>query len=56
MNGDPHSSTVIDAKTGSVVGTIDLGGGPEFAVSDGASTVFVNIEDKPNSSPSIPAR
>ena len=35
MNGDPHSSTVIDAKTGSVVGTIDLGGGPEFAVSDG---------------------
>src|SRR5258705_9224253 len=30
MNGDPHSSTVIDAKSGSVVGTIDLGGGPEF--------------------------
>lgn len=46
MNGDPHSSTVIDAKSGSVVGTIDLGGGPEFAVSDGAGTVFVNIEDK----------
>jgi DNA-binding beta-propeller fold protein YncE len=46
MNGDPHSSTVIDAKTGTVVGTIDLGGGPEFAVSDGAGTVFVNIEDK----------
>ncbi len=33
MNGDPHSSTVIDAKSGNVVGTIDLGGGPEFAVS-----------------------
>ena len=46
MNGDPHSSTVIDAKTGSVVGTIELGGGPEFAVADGAGTVFVNIEDK----------
>lgn len=46
MNGDPHSSTVIDAKTGSVVGTIDLGGGPEFAVSDGKGTVYVNIEDK----------
>lgn len=46
MNGDPHSSTIIDAKTGTVVGTIDLGGGPEFAVSDRAGTVFVNIEDK----------
>ena len=35
MNGDPHSSTVIDAKSGNVVGAIDLGGGPEFAVADG---------------------
>jgi DNA-binding beta-propeller fold protein YncE len=46
MNGDPHSSTVIDAKSGSVVGTIDLGGGPEFCVADGKGTVYVNIEDK----------
>jgi YVTN family beta-propeller protein len=46
MNGDPNSSTVIDAKSGSVVGTIALGGGPEFAVADGKGTVFVNIEDK----------
>jgi DNA-binding beta-propeller fold protein YncE len=46
MNGDPHTSTVIDAKTGSVVGTIELGGVPEFAVADGAGTVYVNIEDK----------
>jgi DNA-binding beta-propeller fold protein YncE len=46
MNGDPHNCTVIDAKSGSVVGTIDLGGGPEFAVADGKGTVFVNIEDK----------
>lgn len=46
MNGDPNSSTVIDAKTGSVVATIPLGGGPEFAVADGKGTVFVNIEDK----------
>jgi outer membrane protein assembly factor BamB len=37
---------VIDAKTGSVVGTIELGGVPEFAVADGAGTVYVNIEDK----------
>ncbi|HLJ27700.1 MAG TPA: YncE family protein [Candidatus Angelobacter sp.] len=46
MNGDPHSSTVIDAKTGAAVGTIDLGGGPEFAVADGKGTIYVNVEDK----------
>jgi DNA-binding beta-propeller fold protein YncE len=46
MNGDPHSSTVIDAKSGSVVGTIALGGGPEFAVADGKGTVYINLEDK----------
>jgi DNA-binding beta-propeller fold protein YncE len=46
MDGDPHKSTVIDAKSGSVVGTIDLGGGPEFAVSDGKGTVYINLEDK----------
>ena len=46
MNGDPNSATVIDAKTGDAVGTIALGGGPEFAVADGKGTVFVNIEDK----------
>jgi DNA-binding beta-propeller fold protein YncE len=46
MNGDPHSSTVIDAKSGSVLGTIELGGGPEFAVADGKGTVYINLEDK----------
>ena len=46
MNGDPHSSTVIDAKSGNAVGTIDLGGGPEFAVADGKGTVYINLEDK----------
>ncbi|HKD80441.1 MAG TPA: DUF5074 domain-containing protein [Candidatus Angelobacter sp.] len=46
MNGDPNSCTVIDAKTGTVVDTINLGGGPEFAVADGKGTVYVNIEDK----------
>lgn len=46
MNGDPHSCTVIDAKSGQVVRTIGLGGGPEFAVADGKGTVYVNIEDK----------
>ena len=46
MNGDPHSCTVIDAKSGKVVKTIELGGGPEFAVADGKGTVYVNMEDK----------
>jgi len=46
MNGDSKNSTVIDAKTGSVAGTIDMGGGPEFAVADGKGTVYANIEDK----------
>jgi DNA-binding beta-propeller fold protein YncE len=46
MNGDPHNCTVIDAKSGSVAGTIDLGGGPEFAAADGNGTVYVNLEDK----------
>lgn len=46
MDGDPHNATVIDAKTGSVLGKIDLGGGPEFAVADGKGTVFINLEDK----------
>lgn len=46
MNGDPHSTTVIDAKSGNVVGTVELGGGPEFAVADGAGTVYINLEDK----------
>ncbi len=45
MNGHPHTSTVIDAKSGAVVGTIELGGGPEFAVADGKGTVYVNMED-----------
>jgi DNA-binding beta-propeller fold protein YncE len=40
------NATVIDAKDGSIVGTIDLGGAPEQAVSDGKGHVFVDIEDK----------
>jgi YVTN family beta-propeller protein len=44
MNGDSHTSTVIDAKTGKVVGHIELGGGPEFPVADGRGHVYANIE------------
>jgi len=42
------NATVIDGKDGSVVGTIDLGGAPEQAASDGAGRLYVAIEDKDN--------
>ncbi len=42
------NTTVIDSKDGSVVGTIDLGGAPEQAASDGQGHVYVDIEDKDN--------
>jgi hypothetical protein len=40
------NATVIDAKDGSVVGTIDLDGAPEQAVTDGSGHIYVDIEDK----------
>jgi len=46
MNGDSDSATVINAADGNVTGTIDLGGGPEFAVADGKGNVYINLEDK----------
>ena len=46
FNGDSHSATVIDPQTGKSVGTIDLGGGPEFAVADGQGMIYNNLEDK----------
>ena len=42
------NATVLDAKDGSVVGTIDLGGAPEQAASDGQGHLYVAIEDKDN--------
>jgi DNA-binding beta-propeller fold protein YncE len=46
FNGDAGSSTVLDAKSGQSVGTIDLGGKPEFGVSAGDGKLYVNLEDK----------
>ena len=40
------NTTVIDSNTGDVLGTIDLGGAPEQAVTDGQGHIFVDIEDK----------
>jgi len=46
FNGGSNSATVIEAKDGKVAGTIDLGGGPEFAAADGNGYVFNNLEDE----------
>ena len=46
MQGDPHSMTVVDTGTDSIVTSIHLSGQPEFATVDGAGKLFVNIEDR----------
>ena len=38
--------TVVDAQTGDVAGTVDLGGDPEAGAADGKGTVYVNLADK----------
>jgi hypothetical protein len=38
--------TVLDAKDGAILGTIDIGGAPEQAVSDGKGHLYIDIEDK----------
>jgi DNA-binding beta-propeller fold protein YncE len=38
--------TVIDAKDGTILGTIDLGGAPEQAASDGKGHLYIDLEDK----------
>jgi len=48
MSHTPPYATVIDAKEGTVLGTVDLGGQAEQAVSDGKGTVYVNVMDKAN--------
>ncbi|HWY75942.1 MAG TPA: hypothetical protein VN281_10015 [Verrucomicrobiae bacterium] len=40
------NATVIDPKDGSIAGTIDLGGAPEQAASDGKGHLYVDLEDK----------
>ncbi len=45
FNAKRHHTPAVDASTGEVVGTLALGGKPEFAATDEKGTVFVNIED-----------
>jgi DNA-binding beta-propeller fold protein YncE len=40
------NATVINSADGTINGTIDLGGAPEQAVSDGNGRLFVDLEDK----------
>ena len=45
LNGASKNTTAFNAADGNVVGTLALGGKPEFAVADGKGNIYVNIED-----------
>src|SRR6202163_746452 len=45
MNGDAHSSTVIDPRTGTLITNIPLGGKPEYGASAGDGKVYANLTD-----------
>ena len=46
FNGRSANAVAINATDGKVVGTIPVGGKPEFAVGDDQGHVYVNVEDK----------
>jgi DNA-binding beta-propeller fold protein YncE len=46
FNGGSANATAIDAQSNTVVGSILLGGKPEFGVTDARGRIYVNIEDK----------
>jgi DNA-binding beta-propeller fold protein YncE len=45
LNGDAHSSTVIDPKAGKLITNIALGGKPEYGASAGDGKVYANLTD-----------
>jgi DNA-binding beta-propeller fold protein YncE len=45
LNGDAHSSTVIDPKAGTLITNIQLGGKPEYGASAGDGKVYANLTD-----------
>jgi YVTN family beta-propeller protein len=55
-NGDSSNLSVIDADTLQVVGTVALPGAPEYMATDGAGTVYVNIESDPGKLVSVDAK
>jgi DNA-binding beta-propeller fold protein YncE len=46
FNGKGRNVTAIDARTNEVLGSLALDAKPEFAVTDGAGRIFVNLEDR----------
>lgn len=44
--GNSQNAVVIDVKTDTETSTIQLGGSPEFAVSNGKGLIYNNLEDK----------
>lgn len=46
FNGESKNASVIDAVNLKQVGTIDLGGVPEFAVPNAKGLIYNNVEDK----------
>jgi len=45
LNGDAHSSTVIDSRAGTLITNIPLGGKPEYGASAGDGKVYANLTD-----------
>jgi len=45
FNGDANSSTVVEPRRGTRVGTVPLGGKPEYGQSAGNGKVYVNLVD-----------
>ena len=45
MNGDAHSSTVIDPRQGTLITNLPLGGKPEYGASAGDGKVYANLTD-----------
>jgi DNA-binding beta-propeller fold protein YncE len=46
LNGDAHSSSVLDAETGANIGTVDLGAKPEFGVTALDGMLYANVDDQ----------
>ena len=45
LNGDAHSSTVIDPRAGTLITNIPLGGKPEYGAAAGDGKVYANLTD-----------
>jgi YVTN family beta-propeller protein len=46
FNGKTNNTSVIDPRSATVLATIEMGGRPEYAVTDGRGTIYDNIENK----------